>query len=282
MIRKISKDISANRNYSDNEYLVTLKLGDNSFIELSLKEYLLGVLGSFYFLKIEKEVFKTLAVLFRTYAYKMMEEKHFIEANSYFVSFSSIDNYRLIWDKEYNKIYNFLQEAIKETEFRFLMYNKNYILPFIHYCNDGVTCSSQNYPYLKKVNSLWDLSAPYYIESKEFKYEELSSLLGVDLKSNVRFDILEMENKKFIKRVKINNKVFTGEELVDKLNLKSLDVTFLFTSKGLKTITRGWGNFLGLSIFGANELAKNNCNYISILNYYFPTVRIMRYEKNFQ
>ena len=40
-------------------------------------------------------------------------------------------------------------------------------------------------------------------------------------------------------------------------------------------------NFLGLSIYGANELAKNNCNYISILNYYFPDVRLMKYEKNF-
>ncbi len=268
----------SNRNYLDEAFLVTLKLEDNSFIEITLKEYLLGILGGFYFLAIEKEVFKALAVLFRTYAYKMMEEKHFIDANSYFANYSSIDNFRLIWDKEYDDVYKFLEETVKETELNFLVYNKNYILPFVHYCNDGMTCSNEGYPYLKRVNSLWDVSAPYYIESKEFKYEELSSLLGIYFNGNVRFDVLELENKKFIKKVKINNKVFAGEELAEKLDLKSLEVTFLFNNKGLKTITKGWGNSLGLSIYGANELAKNNCNYISILNYYYPTVKIMRYE----
>ena len=91
-----------------------------------------------------------------------------------------------------------------------------------------------------------------------------------------------MDNKKFIKKVKINNKEFSGDDLVRLLKLRSLEITFIFNNNYLKTITKGWGNFLGLSIYGANELAKNNCSYISILSYYYPTVKLMKYEKNFQ
>ena len=274
-------EIKSSKNFADETYLVTLKLEDNSFIEIFLKDYLLGILAGFFFFNIEEETYKALALLFRSFAYKMMEEKNYIEANSYFANFSSIDNYRLIWNKKYNENYNFIEKAIKETNGEFLTYNKKFILPFIHYCNSGFTCINKDFPYLKKVNSLWDLACPSYVETKFFNYDELSSILGIKFDKNIKFDILEIDNKKFIKKVKINNKIFLGDELVKLLNLRSLEITFIFNNKGLRTITKGWGNFLGLSIYGANELAKNNCNYISILNYYFPDVRLMKYEKNF-
>ena len=42
-------------------------------------------------------------------------------------------------------------------------------------------------------------------------------------------------------------------------------------------MSRGFGNCLGLSIYGANELAKNDLNYISILLYYFNNIKINKY-----
>ena len=275
------REVKSNKDFLDTNYLVNIKYEDNSFIEVSLKEYLLGILSGFFFFKIEKECFKALAILFRTYAYKMMEENNYIEANSYFGSYVPIDNYKLIWDKDYEKNYKYIEEAINETLLCFVTYKKDFILPFIHYCNNGFTYVNKDYPYLKEVNSLWDLSCPNYIESKIFNYEELGRLLGISFDNDIKFDILEMENKKFISKVKINDKTFTGNELIKLLNLKSLEITFIFGNKSLKIITKGWGNFLGLSIYGANELAKNNCDYISILHYYFPEVKIMQYSKNF-
>ena len=45
----------------------------------------------------------------------------------------------------------------------------------------------------------------------------------------------------------------------------------------IRIISRGFGNCLGLSIYGANELAKNDLNYISILFYYFNNIKINKY-----
>ena len=44
-------------------------------------------------------------------------------------------------------------------------------------------------------------------------------------------------------------------------------------------ITHGWGDALGLSLYGALKLAENGCSYANILNYYFPKVTICEYVK---
>ncbi len=275
------KNVLNKNNYNNNDFLVTLKLEDNSMIEVTLKEYLGGSLGNFYTEEMQEETLKCLAILFRTYAYKMMEEKHYLKTNNEFQIYSPIYNFKAIWNKRYEEISQKLEKIINQTDNIFVTHNSKYILPFIHYCNTGFTVSNKNYPYLKEVKSLWDLTSKNYLNVMEYTYEEISKILDVDINNQINFEILEIENKRFIKKVKLNNKIFSGEELIKKLNLKSAEMVFIFNKKKVKIISKGWGHFLGLSLFGANELAKNNCTYQDILTYYFPTIKIMQYKKNF-
>ena len=80
-------NIRKNINYSDEFFLVTVKLEDNSLVEITLKEYLLGVLATTYIPFMESETIKALSILYRTYAYKMMADKHSIDAFSNFALF---------------------------------------------------------------------------------------------------------------------------------------------------------------------------------------------------
>ena len=64
--------------YSNEQYLVTIKLENEATIEISLREYLLGCLASRYYKGIEIETLKALAILYRTYAFKEMSEKRII------------------------------------------------------------------------------------------------------------------------------------------------------------------------------------------------------------
>jgi len=61
------------------------------------------------------------------------------------------------------------------------------------------------------------------------------------------------------------------------LNLASDDITIIMNEKNVRFITRGCGISLGLSEFGANEMAKNNCSYTDIIRYYYPSVTIKRF-----
>lgn len=63
------------------------------------------------------------------------------------------------------------------------------------------------------------------------------------------------------------------------LHLKSQFLSIIINSQSINVITHGWGDALGLSLYGALKLAENGCSYANILNYYFPKVTICEYIK---
>ena len=60
---------------------------------------------------------------------------------------------------------------------------------------------------------------------------------------------------------------------------KSIYFNLIMYQNYLRIISFGYGNYLGLSIFGANELAKDGINYVRILSYYYPSIKVNRYIK---
>lgn len=280
----ISKDtdiipINNDSKYSNNNFLVKVKLQDSSLIEISLKDFLLGVLATSFFPLSEDEVLKSICILFRTYAYKMMDGNNYIDEVNDFCRYGSIFNFKNIWNKEYENNYKRLEKIVDDTECLFLTYNNSYILPFIHFTNNGKTRTDKNYPYLTSVISLWDLTSYNYIQYTDYSYEEISKILNTSINSKTNFEIISCKDKIYLEKLKINNNVYSGEELKILLNLKSLEVKFILNRDYIRVITIGWGNSMGLSIFGANELAKNGGEYSSILKYYFPKVKLCQYKK---
>ena len=65
-----------------------------------------------------------------------------------------------------------------------------------------------------------------------------------------------------------------------RLDLPSADITILVLKQRFTFITRGIGNGYGLSIVGANALAKLDCNYKQILGYYFQNVVLYTKEES--
>ena len=279
-----SENIKSKLIYSNDEFLVTLKFDEKSLIEITLREYLLGTLASNMIANIEVETLKALSILYRTYAFKQMESEQYIDANSEFVKYKPISYYKMVWIDNYNLVLSQLEEVINDTDCMFISHNNKYILPFVHLCNGGQTYSHIDYPYLKSVKSLWDLAAPYYIEIKNFNFDVFNKLLKCNLDSKGNIKITEVDYKGFVQKIEIGDKTYTGEEFKKLLGLNSLNLSIIVNKTFVRIITRGFGNCLGLSIFGANELAKNNCNYINILFYYFNNIKINRYikEKNIQ
>ncbi len=280
-INDIDKEIELldqDNNYLDNETLVTVKLDNGVSIEITLKEYLLGVLASNSLEHLEEETLKALCVLYRTYAYRYITENKSIPATNEFVLYRPITYYKLIWITEYNKIYNRFLDIIIKTEKEFISYKGNYILPFIHMTSNGYTDTNENYPYLMKVNSLWDMASPFYLNIKDFDYKTLEKKLNVKNKDIKNINIIEITNTNRIKTIKVGDKTFTAEDLCQRLNLNSCDITIIINKDYIRFITKGKGNCLGLSQFGANELALNGCKYTQILRYYFPTCEVRKYK----
>ncbi len=273
-----TKEEIKNINYLDDNYMLNL-IDNNKSITISLKKYLLGILSTNCINNLELESLKSLCILYRTYAFKEMTENNLIYVNNSFQIYKPINFYKLIWLEDYKKNYQKLEEAIDKTNGEFATYNNKYILPFIHICNNGSTDTFKNIEYLEKRSSLWDYMSPYYIEIKTFNYREISNKLNININLLKDITLLKTTKSNHIEKIKIGNKILSGKELKNLLNLRSSDISIIINPDNIKFITKGWGNNIGLSQFGANEIAKTGYSYVDILKYYFPNIQIQKYTK---
>ena len=263
--------------FSNNNFHVNLHFPNNKTMEVTLRDYLLGVIATNTIENLELTTIKALCVLYRTYAYKEMQEKNYIETINNFLVYKPLSYYKILWKEKYTDYYNKFIKAIEDTDKEFITYNNKYINPYIHISNNGYTDTKENIDYLEKRPSLWDYASPYYLEIKDFSNQEIENIFNIEATDLKSIKILEVSNSNYIRKIKIGNKEYSGNEIKEKLGLKSTDITIIINPTYIRFITKGWGNNLGISQFGANEIAKVGCSYTSILKYYFPKVSIKKY-----
>ncbi len=265
--------------YDDSSYMVTLKMEDSSLVELSLREFLLGALATNMVPNLSIEVLKAMAILYRTYAFKeMVENQVILTVNDFFV-YKPIAYYKLAFAPDYDKIVATLGEAIDQTNAMFVTYQEKYILPFIHVSNFGQTLEDNRYPYLSSVSSLWDSSSPFYIDTIKFSYDFLSKIFHFTITKDTTFKITEVSPYGKVLKLSIGGHDIDGMKFMNLLHLKSQFISIILNMHGVSIITKGWGDALGLSLYGACHLAENGCNYANILSYYFPKVKLCQYVK---
>jgi len=265
---------SPSPNYNCDSFMINIKLKSGAFCEITLRDYLQNVLLSFYSYDLEEEVLKAIGVLYNTYAYKSMKVHNYIDENDYFVRFNSNDNYKE-QISNYDSYLLKINSIITNINCIYLAYENSFILPFIHYSNNGKTLSHKHYPYLSSVDSVWDFLSPYFITYKDYTYKQLENIFNVSFDKNTFFKIIKKDNNNYIS---INKHIFTLEEIEKKLNFCSSKYYFLFYNNFLRIINIGNGHFYGLSMFGANEMAKNGIKFYNILKYYFPKVNLFKYN----
>ena len=274
-IEVLKKDL----HYSNNHFLVNIKLDNGSFIEVTLRDFLLGALATSVNYSLELETLKAICVLYRSFIYKEMNDKNCIDSTNEFIIYKPISYYKLSWIDNYQDIIKKFNKAIDDTDCLFATYENHYILPFIHYSNHGKTLENKQYNYLSSVSSLWDLASPHYITIRDFKYNDISKLLGIDINNSSEISIVDVDDDGILDKILINNTVISTDTLKNKLNLNSKNISIILNKEYIRFIVRGHGEFLGLSIFGANELAKNSCDFLNIIKYYYPKVTINKYIK---
>ncbi len=254
-------------------YMVNIYINDKVLYEISLREYLISVMLEKFIDNIHEETLKAIVVLYNSFAFKMMDDNNCILGNNRFVKYRTNEYYKENF-KDFDKLLDKFNKIINEVDGVYLSYKNDYVLPFIHYSNNGNTHSNKNYPYLSSVRSLWDLASPHYIEIKDYTYNDINKIFNIDINHDCEFKVINDNYKK----IKLGDNIFSIQEIKKMLNLKSSDIYIIVNNNYLRFITKGWGDAYGLSIFGANEIAKNDCKYHNILKYYFPKTTLLKKE----
>ena len=87
-----------------------------------------------------------------------------------------------------------------------------------------------------------------------------------------------MEKQK-MRLIVASNNANKLREFREILGLRSADFSLTFNDNKVIITTYGYGHGVGMSQYGANELAKQGKNYRDIINHYYQNVNII--EKNY-
>ncbi len=187
------------------------------------------------------------------------------------------------WGEEFDEKYARIEEAVQATTGQILTYEGNPIYASFFSTSNGYTENSEDYwenkaPYLRSVESPWDVDSPKYEDKATFTVAEFEQKLGVDLSNNSIGSIENLTEGKRVAEVSVGGKTFTGREIRDLLGLRSSDFTWERVGDTINVVTKGYGHGVGMSQYGANGMAEDGKAYADIVKHYYQGVAISEME----
>lgn len=263
----------------ENKTYVTVYRKKGTVEQIELEEYLVGVVAAEMPASFNSEALKAQAILARTYALKKISKGEKLTDTVSTQAYIDKVEMKNKWGNDYTKYYNKIVSAVNSTKSQVVKYNGNYIEALYHSTSNGKTESAkevwgQDIPYLKSVDSSWDKKTSAYLKIENKEFNTLMKILGIDIDKNTNIEILSKDESGRVSKIKVEDKVYTGVEFRTLLGLRSTDFDITITDNGLEIITRGYGHGVGMSQYGANEMAKLGYNYKDIINHYYQNVKI--------
>lgn len=249
-------------------------------LNMSLEEYIIGVVACEVPASFEIETLKAMSVVARSfYLYKDNSlEKYIASTNDQ--CFNDKNLMMEKWGSEYERYYEIIKNAVMETEGEFVTYNDNIAQTFYFSISNGMTETSGNVfsedkPYLVSVNSSWDKNVSNYEKLVSFSKEEFLSKLGLEVSEEISINILSRTLSGRVENIEVNGNNFKGTEFRKILGIRSTDFD-INIDKDVLITTRGYGHGVGMSQYGANEMAKLGYTYKDIIKYYYKGVEISK------
>ena len=258
---------------------ISLKRSSGILERFYLEDYAYGVVCAEMPYSFQKEAMKAEAVLARTYA--LWQEKHgsIVKERNRIQIYADKDNLKSLWKDKYTEYAQAIKTAVKETQGEYLTYHHEPIEVYTHVVNHGKTEDAndflfRNVPYLKSVESPWDLEEFPYTSSTTFSFKELSYLLHQPINKDT---IVCVENHTIggrVKQLRIGDYRYRVDYLYRLLHLRGSDFIAHTTEEGITFTFLSLETGLGLSKYGANGMAKQGYDYKKILSHYFPNTEI--------
>ena len=260
--------------FSNNEKTIIVHLTDLD-LYLDLNDYVTGVVASEMPALFNEEALKAQAVAARSFATSKMEN-NFLELTSGISDQVYSPNFKLKekWNDDYNKYYNKIYNCVKSTHNEVIKRDNKILRTYYFSMSNGYTENSQtvfNDTTFTSVKSLENENNPNYKFQKTFSSSDLNKLLNI---SNIDIQNIERNATNHVKSITINNKTYTGIEFRKLLNLRSTDFTIEKQDNNYIITTIGYGHGVGMSQYGANQMAKEGSSYKEILNHYYENTEI--------
>lgn len=271
---------STNTQKPTNQTIVTIYRSSGKVEKIELEEYLIGVVGAEMPASFNSEALKAQAILARTYALKAIQTNKKLTDTVSTQTYKDNTQLKQMWGSSYTSYYNKIKSAVDATKGLTVKYNGGYIEALYFSTSNGYTENAENvftnaFPYLQTVESPWDKNVSSYLKTVTLNYQDVLKKLGVrDTKATI--EIISRNKSNRVQKVKVGNKEYTGVEFRMTLGLRSADFDLEKDGNHLKVTTRGYGHGVGMSQYGANEMAKKGNTYQQIIKHYYKGVTISK------
>lgn len=292
LTNKLDKEeitISGEKNLSDTEKMhvsmIKLLLKDsNQIIELSLDDYIKGVLIGEVPITYEKEALKAQAIVARTYTlYKLKNNPSVHENADMCDDINCCQAYKTkeyafaSWDdSEEMEKWQKLESAVNETKNMIITYNGEIIEAFFHAHSGGKTenvkyvWSGVEIPYLQSVESNESYA---YTDTKTFTKTEFKELIKNDIpnydEKTSKIEILDYTGSGRVDNLKIADTNIKATKLRSLLKIKSTNFRIEEKENEIIFYTVGYGHGVGMSQEGANQMALNGKSAEEIIKHYY-------------
>ena len=261
---------------------VTIK--DNQTKEeqnLDLEEYVIGVVAGEMPASFAEEALKAQAIAARSYAISKIKS-----ATTSYDLVTDVTNQVYIteeqmqekWQDDFTFYYTKIKEAVEATKNLVMEYDGEVISAYYFAMSNGATedgslVFGESCDYLVSVASPWDENVKNFSVTTTFSQKEFCEKLNIDCSSIVINDIARSSTNR-VNTITINNQEFKGTTFRSLLGLRSTDFT-ISIENDITITTKGYGHGVGMSQYGANEMAKNGSSYEEILKYYYKDIDIV-------
>lgn len=270
---------------------IRVLMPDGSIEKLPLEEYILGVVAAEMPAEFELEALKAQAIAARTYAAKRIKQSslpdvgYHVDTTVKTQAWLSDVQMRKKWGLlNYWRYHSKLQKAVLGTRGMVLVFNGDYIEALYHSSSgrkptersEEVWSSARIY--LQNVSS-GEENLQRYVKKITYTPQELYKKLG--LKESPRaltsgdFQVLGRTSVGRAKSVRVLGRVYPANQLRTLLGLASTDIEWDILPDKLTITMYGNGHAVGMSQWGANDLAKKNCKVEEIITHYYPGTKLM-------
>ena len=258
--------------------------------EITIDEYLVGVLACEMAAESPKDALKAQAVAARTMLYhtKGRYDGYDITDNpatnqGYFDK----DTRKSRWGDNFESFENKLFECVNSTKSQILTYNGELILASYHSISSGKTECAENvwgkdYPYLRSVDSVGDMMSDGYLSTVKVSVEDYTAAaksVGATNLSNPTPDAdAKTADTGLVLSYNLCGKTVTGRQMRELFSLRSANFTVAKNENEFVFTVRGYGHGVGMSQYGAKYMAEQGSSYKEILLWYYKGCKISKTE----
>ncbi len=256
------------------KYQINIETTDK-LLTVDLEEYIIGVVAGEMPASFHEEALKAQSIASRTYLINHLQNNKTISNTTDDQVYLTKEDMQNKWKEDYDKYYNIIKEAVTSTKDIIMYYNNEPIKAFYFSTSNGYTASSlsvfnEQYDYLNSIESPYDKDNSNTIEITK---QEFCTKLNITCNQLSITNIIKDKSNR-VSKITINNKEYKGTQIRKLLSLRSTDFTFNIKDNVIEIITKGYGHGVGMSQYGANNMAKLGFTYEEILKYYYQDIKI--------